>query len=525
MLVNNLNYWERRSAQQMYEYMEDAEKTARELGQAYQKLSIWVQREAEKIFQKFQGKYGLTQKEAEILLKQLKYPADIEELKRLLKQDPKNVDLLKELESQVYGARINNLSNLQAQLDTLVLSMFSAEQKRTQTLYKQIAKEAYYKSIFNIQQYVGYNFEFKTLDEKIVRKVLQSKWYGKNYSTRIWNNTHALAKALKEELLISLLTGRPLKDAQEAINDKFAAGYDNARRLVRTESCSVANQMQLESYKACGVKKYIYVAILDLKTSKICKALDKKRFLIEDAVPGKNYPPMHPWCRSTTIADMPNEWLHKMKQSAIDPSTGKRITVPGDMAYQEWYDKYVAGKDILEADSRVRNNQSLDKTQHEKYRGIFGDEIPDNLDKFKDLKYNNSEKWRRLKVIKQERLNEMDFADMKGLVGKLGDLEARSWYKAHDKRIPELIDKSLSLEGQARQACNLRNQHRTQTRDLMKDQKKRAQLDIDEPNKSFEQLLKAKMSKGLSREDVYKAIIKSATKTRKSVDEKYGLED
>ncbi len=109
--------------------------------------------------------------------------------------------------------------------------------------------------------------------------------------------------------------------------------------------------------------------------------------------------------------------------------------------------------------------------------------------------------------------------------GKLSDREARRWYLEQDKRIPDLIDKNLSLEEQARQACELRNKFRAQTRDLMADQEKRKQLDKDEPNKSFEELLDQKMkNKNLSREEAIKDIIKTATKTRKAVNEELGLE-
>ena len=111
------------------------------------------------------------------------------------------------------------------------------------------------------------------------------------------------------------------------------------------------------------------------------------------------------------------------------------------------------------------------------------------------------------------------------LNGKLSDREARQWYLEQDRRIPEMIDKSLPLEEQAKQAFELRNKFRTQTRDLMKDQEKRKKLDREEPNKSFEELIDKKMrEKKLSREEAYKDIIKTASKTRKNVNEKLGLE-
>lgn len=112
------------------------------------------------------------------------------------------------------------------------------------------------------------------------------------------------------------------------------------------------------------------------------------------------------------------------------------------------------------------------------------------------------------------------------LQGKLSDVEARKWYLSQDKKIPEQIDKSLSIEEQARQACNLRNKYRTQARDLMKNQEKRAQLDISDPNMSFEELIDKKMKqKNLTRERAIEDILKTSTKTRKSVNTALGLEE
>ncbi|WP_269477769.1 minor capsid protein [Hominibacterium faecale] len=521
--MNNQDYWERRKAQQMYEDMESAEKMARQLSRLYLQASRDIQEQARKIFEKYQSKHGMTKAEAEMLLKAVKDPGDINQLLDLLKKDPKNQDLIKEIESQAYGARIGHLNNLYNQLETVAMAIYAEQNKRFYALLTKLAKKAYYNSIFDMQQYSGYGFSFKVLDQKTIEKALSSRWHGQNYSERIWGNTQKLAKSIRKEIMLNLLTGRPLRDASLAIEKRFAAGYSEARRLVRTESAFICNHMQLQSYEASGIKKYIYLAILDLKTSAVCRSLDKKRFPVSEATPGKNYPPMHPWCRSTTLADMPDEWLRDMKQSAIDPSTGKRITVPGDMTYQQWYDKFVRGR--TEAEERKHENRFIDKQQHEKYRGIFGDDIPESLEKFQRLKYNNPKEWERLKAAKQERLNQLDFSQMDALIGKLGNKEVRSWYKAHDEKIPSLIDKSLPLEQQARQACELRRTYKKQARDLMKDQEARKLLDMKRPIQTFEDILNHKRQKyGLEGEEACKDIIRSSTTTNKEYDRKAGVD-
>lgn len=127
--------------------------------------------------------------------------------------------------------------------------------------------------------------------------------------------------------------------------------------------------------------------------------------------------------------------------------------------------------------------------------------------------------------ISKSKFLEADFEDIKELKYSLSDLNVRLWYKAKDANIINLIDKSMSLEEQARQACELRNTYRTQARDLMRDQEKRKQLDKENPNKDFETLLKDKMErKGLLREEALKDIISTSGKTNKTVDKSLGLE-
>ena len=194
--------------------------------------------------------------------------------------------------------------------------------------------------MFDIQQRAGAAFDFSGVDHELIDRVMNSKWSGNNYSNRIWNNTQALARGLKEDLLINLVTGRTEREVAEAIANKFGQGASNARRLVRTESCYLVNQMEMQSYEDAGIETYIYVATLDLRTSEVCRELDGKRFPVSKQEPGKNCPPMHPWCRSTTICDISPAELAQMKRRARDPNTGKTYTVPADMTYEQWHKKY-----------------------------------------------------------------------------------------------------------------------------------------------------------------------------------------
>lgn len=123
-------------------------------------------------------------------------------------------------------------------------------------------------------------------------------------------------------------------------------------------------------------------------------------------------------------------------------------------------------------------------------------------------------------------LTSKDFNDIIHMKGKMSNTDVRKWYKYHCELIPDLIDESKPIEEQARMACELRNRFRFQARELMSDQEERKILDIKDPIKTFEEILKDKMErKKMSRDEAIKDVLKTAKKTRKSVNKKLGLED
>ena len=325
--MRSQSYWEKRKARELYEQLVDAEETAEQLRRLYMQSSKEIEDKATQILKRFQLKHNLTETEARRLLRRA---GDTDALLRLLKQDPKNADLIAELEAPAYAARLKRLETVQANVDMVTRRLYSEVQPGLSSLFERIGRRAYYHQIFDMQQRSGAAFPFGLIDDKRLRQVIETPWSGKNFSRRLWDNTEQLAAAVKEQILLGILTGKPQKQMADEIRGRFSAGSNATRRLVRTEANYVANQMQIESYREHGVEKYIYVAILDLRTSLICRELDKKTFRIEEAVPGFKYPPMHPWCRSTTIAWMPAQLLRKLEQAAIDPETGETVHIPGD---------------------------------------------------------------------------------------------------------------------------------------------------------------------------------------------------
>lgn len=526
--VANLNYWKRRKARQMYKAMEQTESVADDIAMLYYKASRYIGYKMEHIFRKYMDKNHLSEEEAFHLLNSLNDPTSFKELHQALKNNPDSeakAAILSEFEAPAYAARVKRLQELQQQADLMMRDIYRQEKDFNTRHYVNLAYDTYHREIFDIQQRAGYGFSFAEVDHKTINSILSSKWSGENYSSRIWKNTQGLAQEIKQDLLMDVLTGQTHKEAADRIIKKFAGGASASRRLIRTESNFVHGQMEMKSYEECGLKKYRFVATLDLRTSSICRELDGKRFLVSEQQPGVNCNPMHPWCRSTTICDISNEELAQMQRRAYDPKMKRSRTVPANMTYEQWYKEYVESNPEALTQEKMRSNRFVDKAQHQKYRAIYGEDIPKSFADFQELKYNKSEEWEQFKSGKQKRLNSMDFSQMKDLHGKLGDKETRLWYKAKDEAIPKLIDTSRPLKEQAEQAHRMRNENRTAARDLMKDQKKRRELDRDFPNKTFEELMDHKIyDKGMTYEQALEDIVKTSAKTNLQVNKSLGLE-
>ena len=358
--------------------MDKAEKQADQFDKVYQEAKTYLDKEINKIFDKFQRDYGLSQVDARQVLKNMKDKKDLNELRKVLEarpNDPNIQRLLADLDSQAYSFRMKRLERLSDDLDRMRESIYHSEKTGSDAFYSDLMKDSYYKATFDLQQQTGLAYGFSGLPESEIKHLQSFSWVGdgSTYSTNIWKNTGKLTSSIKDELLMSLMTGRGTRETAQAIAERFNVGQNDARRLVRTESAFFHNQMELLSYEEADIEKYIFVAVLDKRTSRICQEHDNQVYDRDKATTGVNCPPMHPWCRSTTVAYDEDADYSKLKRRARNPKTGKTELVPADMTYKEWYSKYVA------KDGEKVYNQGMDRNKDPDKRR------PVNITKQKEL--------------------------------------------------------------------------------------------------------------------------------------------
>lgn len=335
-----MSYWEDRQSETLESILKKADISSDEISRLYGKSSSYLNEKIQGIFDRYRSKYNLSIQEAKQLLNSLDDSTSYDEMMKSLKNSrgEEKEQLLKKLEAPAYRYRINRLQETQQSIDDIMRNVYMQENEISTYHYIDTAQESYYRTIYNIEQDLGYELNFSNISSEHVDKLIKSKWSGKNYSQRIWNNTQSLAKELKENLLMGVLTGMTEKEMADNLTERFQVGSFKARRLIATESAYISTMMDIEAFKEADVEIMRFVAIHDLKTSEICQQHDGKYIRVDKAIAGSNVPPLHPNCRSFMIPVIDEEFDRNLKRR-VRKADGTYEIVDANETYEQWYER------------------------------------------------------------------------------------------------------------------------------------------------------------------------------------------
>lgn len=319
---------------------------------------------------------------------------------------------------------------MQSQFDKLMNEVYKVEKDVSTDCYINSAFNAYYRNVYNLQKGMKVAYQFDMLDPELIGSMLKSRWSGKNYSNRIWDNTNALAESLKDEMLMGVLTNKTEKEMADTIMNKFAVGAYQARRLIQTESAAMTAFADQQAFKDAGIEKEMFIAVHDSRTSQICQQHDRSIVEIAKAKVGVNVPPLHPNCRSHMIPYIEGV-TDTMKKRQRNPVTNKDEVVDVSENYDQWLKRQQEehGVDTVNSFMKKTKNASSDRKQYNQYIDVLGKEnVPSSLSKFQDMKYNDSDDWQLLKKYKKSR--------------SLGKISAFSTFEDY-KKYRTIIDQSV----------------------------------------------------------------------------------
>lgn len=335
-------YWEDRAAGRMVGYTAKAESTADTLGKSYYATARYLQGEANDVFNAFTDKFELSIAEAETMLKNAPNKSMFEQMKTALAictDEQKKQQLETLLSSPAYAHRIGRLNDLDSKISDMCSRLANTEIGVDTEHLGDIIQSAYMQTVFDVTKGADYRAAFDLIPESRVKAILSTNWSGQMFSQRVWDNTNALADGLKHDMLVGIMAGKSEQHMADDIMNRCGVGAFEARRLVRTETTCVANMAELYGYKELDIDEYEFSACLDSRTSDLCRELDGKVFKRNSAQAGVNLPPMHPFCRSTTLPVLPSEEDLDKELAELGNEIG------ADVDFDEWERNLQQGED------------------------------------------------------------------------------------------------------------------------------------------------------------------------------------
>lgn len=341
--MKSSEYWQKRAEQLHNEQFKKTDKYIEStLRREYERARSSIQRDMEVFYQRFAVNNQIDLAEARKLLNsnQLKeFKMTLEEFTELAKNNPDG-RWTQLLNNVYYKVRVTRLEALQIQLQGAIQNVNMNQNTQMTELLEGIYTDTYYRTVYEVQKGLTIGTSFAKVDN--VKRIVQRPWLEENYSQRIWGDNARLVQNLQTQITQAIIRGDSIEYTSKVIAERMGVGYRAAQRLVRTEASHVQNEASFDAYRASGVvKKYEFLATLDSRTSPMCREMDNMVFTLAEKEIGVNFPPLHPYCRSTTVPYFDDE---------IDP--GERIArdsrgtyyVPGNMSYRDWLEKYVGSE-------------------------------------------------------------------------------------------------------------------------------------------------------------------------------------
>ena len=410
--MKSTDYWEKRALRdKKFATNRTEDYIKNKLSKAYSEVSKELEEEIKALYEKLDKSKSLLAQSNEKLLTSTQ-ASEIKELLNKLNEEKekltnanlpkevsdtieKNIKLIEEsLKMKSKSGYITHLEMMQERVNSLALSVANENQIN---MYDYLAKEYtddYFRGVFRVQQGMGFGKDFVSPNPKLIQNVIMRSYAGSSFSKRIWKDVNKLGSTLKDTLTKGFIRGDSIDTMTKRLLERVEVSKSHAKMLIRTESARVCEEATKDAYKECGIEQYIYLATLDRKTSLICQELDMKSFPLKDAKVGENYPPMHPNCRSTTMAD--TKPLKRIARGA----DGKNYEVDGNLSYKEWYDglsKDEQGRMSLE--NKKDANRKRDKEEYNELKK-YVQKRKMSFNDFLNIKYNDDKtKYNEMKVI------------------------------------------------------------------------------------------------------------------------------
>ena len=348
--MKSAEYWKKRFEQVEQSQHDIGVSAYADIEQQYRKAQRQIEGQINAWYGRFAKNNNVSLEEARRMLTakeldELKW--DVHEYIKYGQENALNGQWIKELENASARFHISRLEALQLQTQQSLEVMFGNQLDTIDSAMSDVYKSGFYRTAFEIQKGFGVGWDFASLDDKQIAKVINKPWAadGKNFSQRVWGNRTKLVNELNQTLTRNIVLGQDPQKAIDEIAKKMNTSKHNAGRLVMTEEAFFSSEAQRDCFKELDVEEYEIVATLDSHTSDICQDMDGKHFKMSQWEVGTTAPPFHVYCRSTTVPYFADDFGVPGERAARMADGEPTYHVPADMTYKQWQKSFLGGGD------------------------------------------------------------------------------------------------------------------------------------------------------------------------------------
>lgn len=263
---------------------------------------------------------------------------------------------------------------------------------------------------------------FDLWDEQTVKRLIVEQpglmpYYPKDKALKRGIDLAYGKKQITASVTSSILQGLSIKHMADNLQKRITTmSRDSAIRTARTAVTGAQNAGRMDSYAAAekmGIKlKKQWLATLDGRTRHAHAMLDGQTVGIDKPFKVDGYDIMFPGdtsapgylvynCRCTMVADIGG--VNSTGQRRARNSVTGENEIVSDMTYSEW----AAQKEAENAAAwgifiKKGRNLSADTRQWKEYKAVLNKKVPNTVENFRNLKYNEPEKWAQLKTTKRQ---------------------------------------------------------------------------------------------------------------------------
>ena len=294
-------YWTERALQQEHNAQIVADRYMAQIGQSLADYKHQLVSEIEKFYARYAVDNKMTHAEAKQYLtdkerREFKY-VTLERFREMALNPDTPTPLL---DSLGYRHRISRKEALLAEIERLTAELYGKpdgiHDKVTEAL-----SDVYIKGKIHQAKNLAHFgiIEKPILGVDAVKHKMASNWSGRTFSENVWVHKEVAYKAISDVLNKGLTGGWSIDRMTRALSERTGVAYHRADTLVRTETTFYNNLATLDTIKELGGDHYEIVAVLDSRTSEICRLENHEVHSVKEYEPGRTAPPFHVRCRST----------------------------------------------------------------------------------------------------------------------------------------------------------------------------------------------------------------------------------